>query len=140
MARLTATLSDFYGPTATAAAGSSTMGAALPAGPAVATNTNLSSGIGGAGGSVPVTSVLAGWQGSILARPLTWLFGLVLVLVAWKLIEEHRGGKEAFSKVKVDGTNLIKIGLMATIFLIIARYFFARYSVPGISDLIVGGT
>jgi len=55
-------------------------------------------------------------------------------------IEEHRGGKEAFSKVKVDGTNLIKIGLMATIFLIIARYFFARYSVPGISDLIVGGT
>jgi hypothetical protein len=117
-------------------------GIAAPIGSAVSTNTNLSSGIGGAGGfgsqSRQVLAKPGRGQFSPVRSP--GLFGLVLVLVAWKLIEEHRGGKEAFSKVKVDGTNLIKIGLMATIFLIIARYFFARYSVPGISDLIVGGT
>ena len=140
MARLTATLSDFYGPTAAASAGSTTAGASLPVGAGASTNTNLSSGIGGGGGSVPVTSVLSGWEGSILARPIVWLFGLVLVLVAWKLIEEHRGGKHTFQKIRVDGTNTIKVGMMAVIFLICVRYVFARYSVPGISDLVVGGT
>jgi hypothetical protein len=140
MARLTATLADFYGPTATASAGSSTSAASLTVGPGASTQTNLSSGLGGAGGSIPVTQVLKGWQGSILGSPLTWLFGLVLFLIAWKLIEEHRGGKETFTKIRVDGTNIIKVGLMAVIFLVVIRYFFARYNVPGVSDLIVGGT
>ena len=137
MARTAANISDIYGPSASALFPTT---AAAPVYVGGSTQTQSSaSGIGGAG-QVPITSALQSLQGTVAGQPLTWLFGLVLVLIAWKLIEEHRGGKEAFSKVKVDGTNLIKIGLMATIFLIIARYFFARYSVPGISDLIVGGT
>jgi hypothetical protein len=135
MARVSASISDVYGPTASllfpdTAAGTNML-------PGVSTATNASS---VAGGSVPVTSVLQNLQGSVLGQPLVWLFGLVLFLVAWKLIEEKRGGKEAFQKIRVDGTNIIKVGFMAVIFLIIIRYFAARYSVPGLSDLIVGGT
>ena len=134
--RQVASVNGFYGPSAqqlfpsTSAASVSAPGS---------TGTNISTGAT-SGGAVPVTAVAQGIQGSIMGQPLTWLFGLVLFLVAWKLIEEHRGGKEAFSKVRVDGTNIIKVGVMAVIFLIIARYFAARYSVPGLSNLIIGGT
>ena len=138
MARVAASITDIYGPSASLLFGN-TAAAAAPMGGPVSTGTAQSQGPGGTG-SVPVTSVLQNLQGSIFAQPLTWLFGLVLFLIAWKLIEEHRGGKEAFSKVRVDGTNIVKIGVMATIFLIIVRYFAARYSVPGVSELVIGGT
>jgi hypothetical protein len=113
--------------------------AAASAPMAGSTNSALSAGPSSSG-SVPVTSVLQGLQGSIMASPLAWLWALVLFLVAWKLIEEHRGTKEEFTKIRVDGTNIVKVGVMAVIFLIVVRYFAARYSVPGLSDLIVGGT
>jgi hypothetical protein len=140
MARFSATLPDFYGPTAAASVGNNTSAASMSLGTGASTNANLSSGPGGAGGSVPITTVFANLEGSIFASPLLWLFALVLFLVAWKLIEEHRGGKETFTKIRVDGTNTIKVGLMAVVFLVVIRYFAARYRVPGVSDLIVGGT
>jgi hypothetical protein len=136
MARVAASITDVYGPSANLMFPStSAANAPLPG----STNTALSAGPTSSG-SVPVTAVLQGLQGSIFSSPLTWLWGLVLFLIAWKLIEEHRGTKEEFQKIRVDGTNLVKVGVMAVIFLIIARYFAARYSVPGLSDLIVGGT
>jgi len=138
MARYAASISDIYGPSASALF-PTTASSSVPMGGTTGTNVTTAPQGGGAP-SVPVTSVLQGLQGSILGQPLTWLFGLVLFLVAWKLIEEHRGGEAAFQKVRVDGTNIVKIGVMAVIFLIVIRYFAARYSVPGLSDLIVGGT
>lgn len=138
MARVAASITDIYGPSASSFIGG-TAAASAPIGSNVSTNAALGQGPGGTG-AVPVTAVLSNLQGSIMGQPLTWLFALVLFLVAWKLIEEKRGGKEAFSKIRVDGTNIVKVGFMAVIFLIIIRYFAARYSVPGLSDLIVGGT
>jgi len=139
MARIAASITDVYGPSANLMFPSTS---AAPLGPGGSTGTNLGAGgaVVGGSGAVPVTNVLQGLQGSVLAQPIAWLFGLVLFLVAWKLIEEHRGGKEAFQKIRVDGTNIFKVGLMAVIFLIVIRYFAARYTVPGLSDLIVGGT
>jgi hypothetical protein len=134
MARVAASIGDVYGPSAALLFPDTSARSTPTAG--VTTSTNATT----LGDSVPVTSVLQNLQGSILGQPLVWLFGLVLFLVAWKLIEEKRGGKEAFQKIRVDGTNIIKVGFMAVIFLIIIRYFAARYSVPGLSDLIVGGT
>lgn len=137
MARTAANISDIYGPSASALFPTT---AAAPVYVGGSTQTQSSaSGIGGAG-QVPITSALQSLQGTVAGQPLTWLFGIVLVLIAWKLIEEHRGGKETFQKIRVDGTNIVKVGIMAVIFLIVIRYFAARYSVPGLSDLIVGGT
>ena len=87
-------------------------------------------------GAVAISTVFEGLRGSIFGKPLTWLFGLILVLVAWKLIEETRGGKEAFTKIRVDGTNMVKIGLMAMIFFVIAKFFATRYDVPGLSAFV----
>ncbi len=138
MARVAASITDIYGPSASALF-PTTAASAAPIGSGVSTGTAVGN-APGAAGSIPITQVGQNLQGSILGQPLTWLFGLVLFLVAWKLIEEKRGGKEAFQKIRVDGTNIVKVGTMAVIFLIIIRYFAARYSVPGLSDLIVGGT
>lgn len=137
MARPTANINDIYGPSASALFPTT---AATPVTAGGSTGTVIGAAGAGGAGTIPVTTAFQNLQGSILGQPLTWLFALVLFLVAWKLIEEHRGGKEAFAKIRVDGTNIIKVGLMATIFLIVVRYFAARYSVPGVSDLIVGGT
>lgn len=137
MARIAASISDIYGPSASALFPSTS---AAPITVGGSTGTAMSASGQAGAGAVPVTTVLQGLQGSILGQPLTWLFGLVLFLVAWKLIEEHRGGKETFQKIRVDGTNIVKVGIMAVIFLIVVRYFAARYDVPGLSDLIVGGT
>ena len=133
MPRLTTSLSDVYGPSANLLSPSTSAATNVTPG---STGTGLSSSTG----SVPVTQVLQNLQGSIAGRPVFWLFALVLFLIAWKLIEEHRGGEAAFQKIRVDGTNIIKVGVMAVIFLIVLRYFAARYSVPGLTDLIVGGT
>jgi hypothetical protein len=137
MARVAASIADIYGPSSSLLFGT-TAATAAPIGPGVSSGTATNQGVGT--GSIPVTQVLTNLQGSVLASPLAWLLGLVLFLVAWKLIEEKRGGKEAFAKIRVDGTNIIKVGFMAVIFLIIIRYFAARYSVPGLSDLVIGGT
>ena len=138
MARVAASITDVYGPSANLLFPTT---AAAPIGTGGSTGTNQTSAGSLQGGqSVPVTQVLGNLRGSILGQPLAWLFGLVLFLVAWKLIEEKRGGKETFTKIRVDGTNIIKVGTMSVIFLIVVRYFAARYSVPGLSDLIVGGT
>ena len=137
MGRVAASITDIYGPSASLLFPST---AANPV--AVGGSTGTVTGTAGlaGGGSVPITEVAGNLKGSILGQPLAWLFGIALVLVIWKLVEEHRGGEEAFQKIRVDGTNLVKVGLMATVFLIIARYFAARYNFPGLSDVIVGGT
>jgi small-conductance mechanosensitive channel len=136
MARTVASITDIYGPSASLLF-PQTQAANPPIGGS--TNTQLGANVASSGG-VPVTQVLQNLQGSVLGQPIAWLFAVVLFLVAWKLIEEHRGGQEAFTKIRVDGTNIIKVGFMAVIFLIVVRYFAARYTVPGLSDLVIGGT
>lgn len=86
--------------------------------------------------AVPVTTVFANLRGSIVAKPLTWLFALVGVLLATKLIEEHRGGQESFEEIKIGLSNVVKIGLMAMLFFVIAKFVATRYDVPGASPFI----
>ena len=80
MARYAASISDIYGPSASALF-PTTASSSVPMGGTTGTNVTTAPQGGGAP-SVPVTSVLQGLQGSILGQPLTWLFGLVLFLVA----------------------------------------------------------
>lgn len=88
---------------------------------------------------VPITNLFANLKGSILAQPVVWLFAIVLFLVAWKLIEEHRGGQEGFSKIRVDGTNLVKATGMVLLGFIILRFTFTKISIPGISPVVLYG-
>lgn len=88
---------------------------------------------------VPITSIFSNLKGSILAQPIVWLFALVLFLAAWKLIEEHRGGQEGFSKIRVDGTNLIKSTGMVLLGFIILRFSFTKVSIPGLSPIVLYG-
>jgi uncharacterized membrane protein len=64
------------------------------------------------------------------------LFAFVLFLVAWKLVEEHRGGREIYHEVKIGGSNIVKIGIVALIFFAIARFITARYNIPGFSSFV----
>lgn len=86
--------------------------------------------------AVPVTQLFGNLKGSILGKPLTWLFGLIGVLIAYKLIEEHRGGKEAFEEVKIGLNNTVKIGLLAMLFFVLAKFLATKYEVPGASSFI----
>lgn len=93
--------------------------------------------------AVPVTSLFPALSKSFLARPVYWLVGFVLFLVAWKLLEEHRGGREAFTELKIGGQNMFKVGIMALIFFAIVRLLATRYSIPGASPFVLfalGGT
>lgn len=104
-------------------------------------SSSASSPQGSAGSSgVPVTTLFGNLRASIFAQPITWLFGLVLALVAYKLIEEHRGGQEAFQEVKIGANNIWKIGLMALLFFALARWGASRVNVPGLSSFVLGAT
>ncbi|MGH7745878.1 MAG: hypothetical protein ACREQ5_14025, partial [Candidatus Dormibacteria bacterium] len=120
--RYVSTAAQVYGPNAAPSS--------MPQGP------QTPSGGGAQVQGVPVTHLATQLRGSIVAQPLTWLFGLVLFLVAWKLIEEKRGGEEAFEKIRVDGTNVVKVGAMAMLFFIVAKYLTRAYIVPGLSALV----
>lgn len=130
--RLIATKADMYGPSASTQTSRTQV---------LNVNSNPSpSAVQKRATGVPVTQVLVGLKGSILAKPLTWLFGLVGLLIAYKLIEEHRGGKESFEEIKLGLNNVVKIGLVAMLFFIIARFLFTRYDVPGASNLVLYAT
>lgn len=88
---------------------------------------------------VPIAQVFSNWQGSFLAAPIVWLLGLVLFLVAWKLIEEHRGGKESFAKIRVDGTNEVKLVFMVLVGFIVLRFMATKISIPGVSSVVLYG-
>jgi hypothetical protein len=138
MATYTASASRIFGPNAASivAPAYTTPGATTSSGSAQGLSTGAPANSAPPTSAVPVTQVLTGLQGSILGQPITWLFGLVLFLVAWKLIEERRGGAETFQKIRVDGTNTVKIGVTAMVFFIIAKFFARTVSVPGLSPLI----
>jgi hypothetical protein len=84
---------------------------------------------------VPITTVFGNLYGSVLGQPLTWLFGLIGLLIAYKLIEEHRGGQAAFTEIKIGLNNVVKIGIAAVIFLVIFKFLLTRYQVPGLSSI-----
>jgi hypothetical protein len=136
--RAIATLQSVYGPGANAVGG--TTFATTPTGvqgssPSADTrNTADLSAV-----PIPITQVFTGLQGSVMGQPLTWLFGLVLLLIAFKLIEEHRGGREAFSEIKLGLNNVVKIGLSAVLFIVVTKFLFTRYDVPGLSPLFKAG-
>lgn len=88
---------------------------------------------------VPITTLFQNWQGSFLGAPVVWLAGLVLFLVAWKLIEEHRGGRENFSKVRVDATNEVKLVFMVLVGFIVLRFLMTKISIPGLSSVVLYG-
>src|SRR5690242_14388004 len=85
-------------------------------------NATVTAPIAGTGGSgvannatagMPITQLFAGWYGSVLAQPLVWLFGLIGILILYKLLEEHLGGREVFAEMKIGLNNFVKVGLMA---------------------------
>ena len=88
---------------------------------------------------VPITSLFQSWEGSFLAAPILWVGVLVAFVIVWKLIEEHRGGKENFAKIRVDATNMVKLFVMVLVSFIIARFLFTKYSIPGVSSTVLYG-
>lgn len=128
MARMIATKADLYGPSAsTQTARTAYLNA---------NSTSTSNGIQKTQAAIPVTQLFANLRGSIVGKPLTWLFGLIGVLIAYKLIEEHRGGRESFEEIKIGLNNTVKIGLLAMLFFVIAKFLATRYDVPGASNFV----
>jgi len=123
-----ATKADLYGP----AAGVTTLRDGLLNANSLPAGNNVQS----TPSAVPITTVFGNLKGSILGKPLTWLFGLIGVLIAYKLIEEHRGGRESFEEIKIGLNNVVKIGLVAMLFFVIAKFLATRYDVPGASSFV----
>lgn len=126
-----ATKSDMYGPSA---------GIDMRQSYLNANNSGSNGNMQSAPKQIPITQVFTGLKGSVLGQPLSWLFGLVLLLVAYKLIEEHRGGRESFEEIKIGLNNVVKIGLIAMLFFVIAKFLATRYSIPGASSFVLYAT
>lgn len=126
--RVIATQADMYGPSARSATARTTL---LSANSASDPNS-----IQRTQTAIPVTTLLGNLRGSVMGKPLTWLFGLIGLLIAYKLVEEHRGGKESFEEIKLGMNNVVKIGLVAMLFFVIAKFLATRYDVPGASSFI----
>jgi hypothetical protein len=136
--RYIATLGQVYGPSA---AGSAQKTAVAPTNQANAQAGDVN---GGTSTSLPssspvgtISNVLPSLDGTVFGLPMTWLAVLVAFIIGWKLVEEKRGGEEAFAKVRVDGTNAIKMAFMVGIVFIVAKYFARAYTVPGLSSLVL---
>jgi hypothetical protein len=138
MARVIATLGQVYGPSA---AGASPTTAVTPVNTATSqagdVNGGTSTSLPSASGIGTITKVLPSLDGTVFGLPMTWLAVLVAFIIGWKLVEEKRGGEEAFAKVRVDGTNAIKMAFMVGIVFIVAKYFARAYTVPGLSSLVL---
>lgn len=126
--RLLATRADMYGPSSH----SVTSRMSILSGNSSSSSPNVQKGVT----AIPVTTLFSNLRGSIMGKPLTWLFGLIGVLIAYKLIEEHRGGKEGFEEIKIGLNNTVKIGLLAMLFFVIAKFIATRYDVPGASAFV----
>lgn len=131
MARYMTTLANIYPGASAQAFGNSSQTVMAPVGGI----TNAPGGAINAPSGIPITQLFAGWYGSILGQPLLWLFGAIGLLVLYKLLEEHLGGREIFAEVKIGLNNFVKIGLMALIFIVIGKLIFTRYTIPGITSL-----
>lgn len=124
MARSISNLARIY-PGSTAQSPVSTIG-----GPVQGAGVSNTSGQG-----VTVMQLFGNLKGSVLGAPLTWLFGLIGLLVLYKLVEEHRGGREGFSEIKIGLNNLVKVTLFAVVGIVIGKFLFTKYDVPGLSPL-----
>lgn len=110
MARNVASLTSLYGPSA--------QPIFAPNAPVAPTNLGVQGSKpaqGATAAPIPVTQLFSGWKNSIMSQPALWLFLLVGVLVAYKLIEEQRGTAEKFQEIKIGLHSIVKIGLMAVI-------------------------
>lgn len=146
MARNLATVSDAYGPSSSFGTVTPISGSAYNANGGVAAGNTTAQNVSTttpttAGGSsqysIQVVPVLQGLQSSFLAYPFTWLVLAVGLIIAYKLIEEHRSKtKTEFSELKVGGNNFVKVGLMVLIFFAIAKFLFTKYNVPGLSAFV----
>lgn len=94
----------------------------------------------GTGQAIPVISLFGNLKTSFLNQPIVWLAAVVLVLIIWKLIEEHRGEVEDFKEVKIGISNWAKIGIMMILFFATAKFLATKYDVPGASKLVVYAT
>jgi hypothetical protein len=129
LGRIIASRADLYGPSTGAALATTQFKA--PTGAAAsgsATRTPQS--------AIPVTQLLPQLQASIVAQPILWLFGLIGILIGYKLIEEKRGSAEEFSEVKVGLNNTVKVGLMVMLFFVAMKFLTQRYSIPGVSSFV----
>lgn len=90
--------------------------------------------------SVQQTSLFPALAGSIFSKPIVWLFGFIGVLIAYKLIEEHRGTREEFQEIKVGLNNVVKVTLMVLVGFAIVKFLSQRYSVPGVSPFLTYAT
>ena len=88
-----------------------------------------------AGAPIPVTALFAGIRNSFLGQPVLWLFALIGLLVLYKVIEEKRGTASEFQELKIGLSNVTKIGLSAVVFIVVMKFLFTRYDVPGLSAI-----
>jgi uncharacterized membrane protein len=126
--RLIATQADMYGPSMGGTVATSELH--LPGAMTSAAGT------GATGQAIPVTQLFTNLRASIFGQPITWLIGLVLFLVAYKLIEEHRGGREAFEEIKIGGNNIVKVTFMVLLGFFFLRFILTRYEIPGLSPFV----
>jgi hypothetical protein len=67
---------------------------------------------------------------------LWYLFGVILVIVAFKWAVEHEKSGMEFSFVGISVYNWIAVGSLSFLFLVAIKVIFNKYQVPGLTDLI----
>lgn len=126
--RVISTQGDVYGPSAGLAKGQSSLSA-----PSVAPGTQTGAALSQ---KMPIMQVASNMQNSVLDNPILWLGAIVAFFALWKMVEEKRGGHEAFREIKIGGTNIVKVGGLAFAFAIILKFLTRRYIIPGLSPLV----
>jgi hypothetical protein len=89
------------------------------------------------GGNAPIQVVQLGpWANHpVFGKPLAWFLGLVGVLALYSYLEQKHLPTEKLGIVKIGLGNLFRVGLLAVVFLVLAKMIFAKYQIPGFSDI-----
>lgn len=85
----------------------------------------------------PGTNVAPGLSGTAAGHPVSWYFGILVILVILKYVSEAAGDKGEFKDVKIGFLNIVTITFSAILGLIFLKWVFGMFRVPGLSDIVL---
>ncbi len=81
--------------------------------------------------------VAPGLAGTSMGHPVTWWVAILVILIGIKFAAEKGGEGSDFSNIKVGFWNLFVITFSAIVGLVFTKWVFAKYYVPGLSDVVL---
>jgi hypothetical protein len=94
------------------------------------------------GGSMGNSTVPVGLSGviqntSVIGTPLIIFVGMIVLLLIFKFISEHKDGDllgDDVAHLHIGTYNFLAVGVNATIFLVALKVLTAKYQIPGLSQ------